>query len=531
MLTYLRGVDQSQYLRDLQRLLNAPDLQPHLKALLISWLGDLSDPIEEEWAEVRRLLLSDCTRPQMLQAMFGKAGWWPHLQRDMQNRLERSDEAVDRDWMPYLSSVADVAQEDVIALIEPYQGRNEIWNARVARVLEAIRDWRTPAAVRLYDRHVRQLERVDLRELYLLPLAAEGDPGDPPTVCRLLKYILDGILDTAEEYTAQLPDDLFPRDTVYRALSSLRDDYSLTEALKTVSRRSPLLFFEQAIPWIERVVVLSGDREPHPDMFRHDALAYGWYFGVDRFITQFVRAVRDALQALSETDTETFKREVERLSALPYMTCQRLVAVAYTAVPERYARPALDFLLADSRRFRLGDQDEYNTQKLIQAVCPYLSAEQKAHLEATILAYWPQFELKARDRVRFRELKHLKLLGAMSMDHLTAAGRKRLQELERKYGEYRVPEHSASMVIGEVKSPISAEAIPRMRNVHWMHAIAKYSEDVEHRDILRGGVDELARDLAEWAKQHPGRARDLGMQLPTDTDARYVGALTRGLSE
>ncbi len=531
VLSYLRAVDELWYRTELHTLMDAPDLQPHLEALIISWLADLADPAETEWESVRRLLLNSTNRPRMLRALHGKIGWWPYLRPGMNNRLQQPDEVVDGEWIPYLSSVADDAQDEVTALVEPYFGRSRQWDDRVGRVLYAISNWSSPAAVRLYGRWVRSQPDVNVNGLLLLPEVATGNPGDPEVVCGLLRYVLDELVEGALN-TAPVASQLDKRGPVHHLLNNLYHQYHLRRALEIVSERVPVRFVQEMLPWLERVAATSTEDQDDADDYRHNALASGWYYGVGAFDERFIGVLVGALQEVARTAPDVFREHAARLQQLPFVTAQRLIAVAYTAAPEHFREDALTFLLEDGKRLILGDHDDFDSLKLIQALCPYLSPEQNARLEEAIIAYQRPIKGNAAQVLRSRELRYLRLLSAMSLDHLTPAGRRRLQELEHKYGEYHVPERPFSMVMGAVASPIEPEATEKMSNAQWLGAIAKYSGDAEHPDLLRGGADELAHELARRTKDHPVLSYELAMRgLAPDVDARYLDTVMRGLSE
>ncbi len=531
VLSYLRAVDENWYRTELHALMDAPSLQPHLKVLLISWLADLPDPTESEWESVRRLLLSPANRPRMLRALHGKLGWWPYLRPGMNNRLQQPGEVVDGEWIPHLSSVVDDAQDDVIALVEPYFGRSRQWDDRVGRVLHAIGKWSSPAAVGLYDRWVRSQPDVSVNALYLLPEVAKGEPGEPEIVCARLRYVLDDLVrrvDTAVPTDSGVPGE----GPLRQLLNNLRNEYSLIRALEIVSQRVPDRFVREMLPWVERIAAASTEGQDDAGDYRHDALAFGWYYRVDAFDERFIGILVGALQALARSNPDTFRRHAARLRLLPFVTAQRLIAVAYAASPEHYSEDALAFLLEDHRRLSLGDRDDYDSLKLIQALCAHLSPEQNAQLEEAILTYQPMINGNAQQVLRFRELAHLRLLSAMSPQHLTKSGRRRLQELERKYGEYPVPDKPFSMVVGTVQSPIEPEATEKMSNAQWLAAIAKYSGDTEHPDLLRGGVDQLANELARRTKEQPVLSHELAIRdVAPDVDTRYLDAMMRGLAE
>jgi hypothetical protein len=152
ILTYLRGSNPVAYVRELGMLLNAGNLRLHLRDLLLRWFGSLAQPSAAEWDIVRRMLIDPAKRPVILGVMGGNADWFTHLKGQViEGLLRQQDEILDTQVIPYLTSLVNVAQADVIRLLEPYAERGDQWTRRLHYVLEHIGKWQSDEAVRLFE--------------------------------------------------------------------------------------------------------------------------------------------------------------------------------------------------------------------------------------------------------------------------------------------------------------------------------------------------------------------------------------------
>jgi hypothetical protein len=247
----------------------------------------------------------------------------------------------------------------------------------------------------------------------------------------------------------------------------------------------------------------------------------------------FVSLCVQAVEALAKQDSAEFRRVAQHLSALPYETCQRLVARGYRAAPEVYAEDALNFIIGDRRRLQLGHNEQYESCQLVKTIMPFLSGARRMKLESFILGYapiWRSWPTK-KTAVRWRGLESLYLLQSFGEEHLTPQGLKQFRELERKFPGLRVSEKPITGGGGIVGSPIDATEC--LSDEAWLRAMQKYQGDVKHKsDFLKGGAYQLSHNLAAEVKREPQRFYRLAVnRVPLDADGNYVRAFINGLAE
>ncbi len=527
VLSYLRGNGDRAYLGDLQRLLRAENLRVHLKLLVLGWFGSLHTPTDDEWFLAQRIIANSALRKRLLMAMGGNPGWFARMKEgQLQELFSEEDEVIDSEVVPYLISMIDVEQAAVVELIQPLAERDGLWEKRVRWMLARIRDWNTLEAVRLFESMLQRTPVSELGRVHELHDVAKAFPRE---TCSLIRLILDKTLEG-----------LAPRSTEYEFYSPYSQkrnsisNYVFDEAVKAASEAEPHVFVEQVLPWVERVVGFTEEREEDWPYFARDRLAYGWYGAESEDNKEsLMRALVSALSALSYAEPDEFRRVAERLADLPYQTPQQLLAHAYRAVPELYAGDALHFLVGDARRLELGDREQYDTRQLIKAIYPFLSADQRVALETIILSYNAVCIHLGLHGLKLRGLEQLYLLHEIPAEHLTERGAKRLAELERKFPGVRASEDPLrqSGIAWTENSPITEEAIANMSDEAWLRAMGKYKGKVRHKDWHRGGSGQLGSVLSKQAKENPERFYPLALQAPTDLDFPYVRAFIDGLSE
>lgn len=528
VLSYLRGSNPRTYLRELQNLLAASDLRFHLRDLLLRWFGALQNPTDDEWVVARRMFIDPAMRPRLLAAMYGNPSWFARLDgKPIQELLAQDDQTLDAQVIPYLASMLEVAQAEVINIVHPYMGRSEQWNNRLAGILSRIRKWYAVEAVDLFEKMLRMMPALDLSRIYELDNIAAAHPK---AGCRLIRLVFDRVLGN---YLLKQEDE----NTSYLLSPSLRSELeslhggTLHEALEIVSQAEPKFYVDTMLPWLEQVVQLRN--EPRNDLpcYVSDDLSRYWYDGAHVVQLTFIWTLIAALSALARTEPEEFRRVAARLAALPFETPQQLLAHVYRAVPDIYAEDAWRFLLADQRRLDLGDHEQCDSRQLIKAIYPFLSDSQRAELEAFILSYTPIWKHLGVNGLRQRGLEQLYLLQSIPVEYLTERGIRRLRELKRKFPGIRGSENPITGEGGFVGPPISIDAARKMSDKAWLRAMQKYQGGVQHKEFLKGGARELAGVLAGLVKENPERFCRLVERVPDTVDDPYVRAFIDGLAE
>lgn len=530
VLAYLRGTDPDIYTRELSRLLNAApsELRFHLRDHVLQWFGAVPDPNEQEWLLARRMLVNPVRRPRMLWAAQGNVGWFNRFKETLeQSFISQDDETLDRETVPFLYSMIEVAQAEVISMLRPYRGKSEQWDRRIRYLIQSIRNWKTDEAVALFEEILKDVPVNELKHYYQLDDVAKARPQ---AGCRLIRVVFDRLV---EGHFSNHEVDGEERFWHFQLSSDLEvlNGNTIVEALHAVTRAEPAYFLEMMLPWIERLLSCQRPRENDSIYFTSDGLSDGWY-GTPYVVHHHLNeAFINALTELARTAPEEFRQIAGRLEALPYSTPQRYMVHAYRNVAGLLTEDALDFLTSDKRRLDLGDHEQYDSRQLIKAVFPYLTTEQFARLQEVILSYNPIKKYRGIGALRWRGIEQLYLLQCLPVERLTPPGIRALRELERKFPDAQASEAPGTARGGLVGPPISDEVAKKMSDSAWLSAMAKYKGNVEHKDFLKGGAMQLASVLQNQAKEDPERFYRLAMRVPVETDQQYMRAFINGLAE
>lgn len=366
----------------------------------------------------------------MLDGMKGNPIWLDRLSGNvLRDLLRETDEVVDRDVLPYLASVIDSAQEQVIEAIRPYYGNGQKWRQRVRWMLGRIRDWETPAAVELFGQIFEEVQEADTMLEHDIQQIAATFPREG---CELARRVLDRSL---TKYRERLNGPFGHYRDIFNEYG--HDGYSLRETFKTVSSAAPHEYIKIMLPWLEQAVAVES--EPYEDSayFAPDMLSQVWQdHDADDVQHGFVTALIDSLRSIARDEDGQFRAFAERLSEMPYKTPQQILSNVYRRLPEEYVEDALNFLLADERRLNLGEYGQYESRKLIESIYPFLSHEQGLELEDFILSYDPVTRGGKLAWLRWRGIERLNLLKSLSEKRLSERARRYLGELKRKFPDH-----------------------------------------------------------------------------------------------
>jgi hypothetical protein len=486
------------------------------------------NPTDDEWLIAQRLLTDPERRLAFLTAAQGNTGWFYRLKRDLQKSLNsENDEVIDKEAIPYLYSMVNVNQNEIIKFLRPYKTKNDKWKARVQNITRHIRDWKSDEAIALFEERFREAPVAQLGEFYEIHEIAKTHPR---AACRLIRIALDRIFDDhvstrcvdgeTKLYLLHLP-----------AALEILNGSTITEALGKVTELEPKYFLDTMFPWLERVVRFEPPKTDEPFTFANDALSESWYsspYVVHHEINQgFINALT-VLAGICKTDFDEFARKME---TLPYCAPQRYVAHAYKNLADSMTEEALSFLISDKRRLDLGDHQQYDSRQLIKGIVPNLTSDQFGYLESAILSYEPLKKWRGLGALRWRGLEKLYLLQCLPVERLGTEARKQLVQLERKFPGIQASEDPGTGKGGWVAPPIPDETAQKMNDRSWLLAMNKYKGNVQHKDFLKGGAHEQGAVLSRLAKENPERFFKLAMRAPLDIDEAYVCALISGLSQ
>jgi hypothetical protein len=273
--------------------------------------------------------------------------------------------------------------------------------------------------------------------------------------------------------------------------SFLPRDVHLREFGLKAAQAAPIAFVD--FVWLAIVNLASRaeiDRSDYGELHDSDVWNLRHYDNEsDSFDDELLLAAETALRALAQAAPERCEHVIEDGWATENEAVCALLFEAFAGNPERFADKAIDFLLSDRRRLRVGwsDDDHWATRKLLEAVTPHCSDAALERLETLLLAYYTSWERSAPGRREFGYAQFI-LLGGIAESRRSLAVRKRFAEHQRKFDSDDAP-GPEGILGGFVGSPLPASATEHMTDAQWRAAIASYDSDnfEARREFLKGG--------------------------------------------
>ncbi|KAF1722248.1 AAA family ATPase [Pseudoxanthomonas wuyuanensis] len=523
---YMRAVDRPTYSREIERLWHA-NLRPHLKMLLIEFLGQLQDPDSNEAALVAEKWYDGWYRRRILATVPGSPGWFDWLANDHLVEILRLPVEDARVALPVLWRALPSRQSRVLDLIRDH------WQASAEKdpltwfVLEQLPAWDADC-IALCRQILARTEISGWQANHMLSVVSGADPSQAP-------LLLDAWL---RQKTADVRQ---PAEEAVR-LAEILNGQELHD-LRAVAEAAPREFMATVWPWVLKSIrLLSQDAHDFVVGYRSVDMRFPDLDDEElRREKPFISAVIAGIKLLAERHPEDFLDLLQSNRQSDLMPVQRLLALGLQRVAPRYPAEALEFLLENPRRLVIGSYRDAHgdTKRLIRAVSPHLDEEQIQQLERAIRGwnryiYLPDDDAKTRlHRLQWTRQHRLRLLRAIPPERMSAACRRHVAEEERAFpglddADVRISGFS------RIDSPMDATRMQRASEEDILSLFAELTDQTQWdhpRHHMRGGVIQASRELAELAKVVPDKAIRLIRQMHPDNNEIAVGAVLRALGE
>lgn len=540
ILLHEREMDFDRYVDHLDALLSLPDIRFHLKKVIFSVLKELPDPREEEWNVIAKFI-DDQEDPRSIgvrRILYGSVPWFKLLDSLglIEIWLADHDEKIVARASDLLISVQRTLSNRVSELIEPYVGKSEKWDHRLAYIIQ-FSD--LSAGRRFFELTLKlidygRLDKVDTenpmrddfwfrRGLFNLP------ESHPDWVCELIGHYLKRRLILALKQGQLNP---FDRN----GNIDTKSGGIFKKSLLTSADVAPVEFVNQILPFMLHVIgftAKSADSPPYNDpVWRYPH--YSWAVDANDAI---LTAMETALSGLAVKKPEYLEYIAGLLDDLDFKTIQYLLIRAYTANGERFAADATDYLCAKMTRLETGylSSPHWATRELLESITPYCSDVQLSRLEDMILNYYSEWEKSERGSRSYGHAQFV-LLEGFDPSRRSELVSQRLEELSQKFGDWR--QDPKEMVrAGPIRSPIPESEADKMNDEEWLEAVSHYnynhSDKIEHKDqdFFIGGAYELSGVLEIQTKNEPKRFAELALRFPDSIRKYYFEAILRGISD
>lgn len=530
ILMFLRDEDFTAYLRDIEALICLPDIRFHIKKLALSIVGQVGNPTEQEWKLLERCLNTDeAGLSQAARAAFwASAEWFRFLVEKgiLIEWLKSEEQTLSGFAFNYVWGIAREAPEIAAQLMKNIAGIDEQTDKKIISVIvgsahRALHPEMETLFCYIADNTNRgSFFRAECYQKFINDMAGR----DANAGCRVLGRYLTQLIDLSEE------DHPFIKDRLKLGIP----DHDITE----IGKKAPVLFVEQVfvpvLAHMERFSIRKGN-PPYPERIRYNAFRERDHFGVDNLFLSLIQA----LLKTSILSSKVYSMAVDRLmiSETRWAHCVLLRILNV----ERPDEKAMSYISEHWKRFGIWYDrfSLWDARCLLQAFGDGMSEGIFNDIESIILNHyetrdpWGDKKENAKWHRKMLGSRQLTLLSALPEHRLSANGKKRLAELQRKARSvgWKI-ERPIGSKGGGVESPLPSDVASKMSDVQWLSAIRRYAKDEDREwleDRIIGGARELSSMLEKCTEQEPVRFAELMLQLPEDSNRHYFDSIIMGL--
>jgi GTPase SAR1 family protein len=523
-LEHMRRLDVPSYEVAVRQILVEPQTRRHVRHLLIDFLAGVDDPSAQdcrwiEWvARNDHALANRAFRKAVLKWPIWRAGLLPLLPFLMQDENHR--------WNATMLLIHEVVidPEGVMDLIERY------WSS-------ASHDG---DVFTVFDRSTISTDRAVAHTRQIIGRTAIADWGVSHYARALHAAGKTEIaIDLVADWAGTQDEGRSERVKVYD--------------LGKIAAAAPLYFSRRFLPWF--VGVAGGETSRgragrgYPNS---SSLPYDWKYHVGQ--GHLAESLRDALSLSAVADIAGTRTLLDTFKSVELDEVQSTIADTMSANPEAFAGDALMFLLEDQRRLHLGRDtfdDEsgmnhvisgWSSSNLVAQIAPYLDNGDVGRLRDYIEAWdaWGE-EFRESDEptdrrrfLRWSEERRLRLLAELPTQCLTARRRRQVNEWRAEQPRLRT-KRGGGMMARFVGSPMDQDQMASATDAAIFTMLDEIDDradrDDDPRQWSKGGVTELSRAFAGFAKLKPDRAlRIIEGRLQPGRHERAAGAAIRELS-
>jgi hypothetical protein len=452
-----------------------------------------------------------------------------------------------------LSEALLFAKNEVLKLIRNHWLHDKVKDELVWNTMERLQDWHEDD-VKIVCTLINRSNISNRNVAFLARKMSSSAPKLAPKVVeaaliKSLKAIsIDGtasresVKDGEEKHNFSEGSEAEAKRDQYRKLI---EDRSSWHDLPKLATSEPEAFLDALWPWF--VEVLQGLlRTPHSFIVGYpDGFSLATELETDKETTReypLVAAIDKSIKEMARSYPDKFIDFLEKWKPTEVLTVQRLLARGLTEIAATHSIVCLQFLTDDPRRLVLGNNKDNHrdTKALIAAVVPHLNDTQVRQLEVSLLTfrYYEHIpedeEPKQRQRrFKYNRLHRLRLLKAFPPERLSPEVRQLVEREERAFPGYRDYD-SRFLGGGAIGSPMCSEEMGKAADEHILNLFETLKDetgwDHPHKP-LQGGSIQASRAFAEFAKEHPGRAKKVILRMKPRYQERPVGYAVEALSD
>ncbi|MBN1974419.1 MAG: hypothetical protein JW787_12330 [Sedimentisphaerales bacterium] len=530
----------SEFLSNIQELLESDEIRFHLKHLILEVIGQIENPVQGLCDYLLNLYLDDYWKDHIKQTVFlGQPQYIKLLLEKglITAALDSESEKIINSALWLLHSVNNKTPDSIVKVLSLYIEKGENWPQRVLNAL----CWNPKDDSEAMFELRLQLARMQKVTDYCL--RGELAKTHPMRVIKLIEAII------STWNTPKLKENSLSN----RGRQSRLEQWGAedVQAFKLIASNHARDAWALLMPHIERLSNIKCDKYDENLNDWTDRNHYVLGNGRAPISRGIVEMLCEAGKKLASDDPEYFLEKVKEHQNSDSYIIQEILIYSYASLPPKFADEAIKYLLEDINRLDLGtgyrEPEWMPAVRLIQSQSPHCSEEIFIKLEYILTHYHPLEEIETfkyciKEGYLATQLGKAKyiLLPALCEKRRSSDTNGLIGVLKRKYDKYDQDYFlkGGRSTGGFVSSPLVHDRLSKLSDNTWLEIITnkKITNNGFHRwkqigpdHVAEASVRNFANDIRVISKRFPVRFAKLALKFPQDIDPSYISAILDGI--
>jgi len=520
IIQFLRGTDEDKYLSELENILYSDEIRFHIKLLLISYLGSLEKPTDEEFTFIQKLFKDKADYEKYFIESWISSDWLIYLKEadffntenfkkyNLQNRLET-----------FVNKETDL----IFDILDNCQCEEKIKNVSIINSLNRLDNWSDTSFeilkkynVLLYegDIHYYDLKKI-YKKIYIL--------DQEYSINLFFNYLntrIEGVDDVDKK-------ELLDHDW-YEIFNFLLEQKKidilqrLLESIQTISNKFKNEYSKKEF--------LITDKIFDSFMWQFDDLHNSSW--------RLYRKTLDKVSQLAVDDKESFLKLIQPYQDTHYLSLITFLIFGYSKDPKEYKNEILSLFtnIKLLEELSFSQDDGYKFTLLLNKSFKLFDGKEQKKILNSIIQVNPEIEnsyYPGKCHGTYKGEQKYKLLYQLEIEDIKKFGYfKEFQELQRKFSWYKFKKPHKSNA-GWVGTPLSSDAYSKMSLNNWLQSMKVFDgkKTRKNRDsFMSGGKLQHHRQFEKEVTENPNKFFDLLLQLKSENiHPDYLSAGLSGL--
>lgn len=518
IIQFLRGTDEDKYLSELKNILYSDEIRFHIKLLLISYLGSIESPTEEEFTFIQQLFKD---KPD-----FEKYFIESWISPDWLKYLKQVDFFNNENFKKYnlhyrLETFVNKEPDLVLEILDSCECDSEIKDEAIMLSLERLDNWNDYSFEifqkyhnLIYGNNVRyNIEKI-YTKIYL---------HDKEYAINIFFDFLNTRIDIAEDHDKK---ELLNHDwyEIFEFLLNRNNMDILQRLLESIQKISDKFKNEYS-----KKEFLITDKIFDSSMWQFENLYRVW--------SLYLKTLK-TVATLAQEEKESFLKLMEPYQDTNYLSLITFLIFGYSKNPQKYKNEIIKLFtnikLLEEVNFSYDNGYEF-VLLLNKSFILFDEAEQQ-HVFNSIIQVNPKWQnrlLNGKYNGNYRGLQKYELLYQLNIIDIKKFGYfKEFQELKRKFYSYKLEQPNKSNV-SVAGAPLKKEVYKKMSLEHWLQSMKIFDGTNSRKSMncfFRGSKTEHYRQFEKEVTEKPDNFYNLLLQLkPENIHADYLSAGLSGL--